>query len=198
MRRLILVFGAICVTFLLLAITGCATMPQISKGAPNYLQTGMTSATLKGNDFYMAIGEVDLYGHDIFGNLNPTGKTVEIAVVIQADKDTGEVLKIATMLPVDGRAADGSSVEIQNGPFDGPDSKTLDELRGGISVIDIQPFPRWLDAIQAMEDASSKLRSYTVGTTMNAETDSTVVVVSPPLVWPMFPWIDDRHRRFRR
>ena len=92
-----LVFKAFLTTIVMLALFGCATTPQVTKGASNYLQLGTASAKLKGNEFYMAIGEVDLYTYSLFGALRPSGKTVEIAAVIQADKDTGEVLKIATM-----------------------------------------------------------------------------------------------------
>ena len=199
MRPLFPVFSIIGAAVFILALTGCATTPQITKGATNYLQTGMTSAMLQGNDFYMAVGEVDLYGYGVFGDLKPTGKTVEIAAVIQADKATGEVLKVATMLPADTTTGDGGSVEIQRGPFDGlPERKALRELRGGISVIDIQPYPRWLDAIQAMEEAGSKLSAYSAGMSGNDQSDSTVVVVSPPLGWPLFPWVPARHGRFRR
>lgn len=63
----------------------------------------------------MAIGDADPYYYDLFGILKPSGQTVEIAVVIQADKDTGEVLKIATMQSNNSSTAACSSSDLQNG-----------------------------------------------------------------------------------
>src|SRR5271169_1535017 len=98
-------------TLAMLAIAGCATTPEITKGSSNFIQKGTVSAKLKDNDFYMAIGEVDLYRYGLFGNLVPSGQTVEIAVVIQADKDTGEALRIATMQ----ENTSGAAADSQNG-----------------------------------------------------------------------------------
>ena len=142
---------ALLTTIAVLALVGCATMPQITKGSSNYLQKGMVSAKFQGNDFYMVIGEVDLYHYGLFGNLKPSGQTVEIAVVVQADKDTGEILRIATM-----QSDDSDGLAVANGGNYG-----LADLRGGISVIDIQPYPRWLDAIRAMRNAITELNTYT-------------------------------------
>jgi hypothetical protein len=182
---------ALLTTFAVLAIFGCATMPQINKTSPNYIQKGTVSAKLKDNDFYMAIGEVDLYRDDVFGNLNPSGQTVEIAVVIQADKDTGEALRIATMQSNSSGAAGDSQngVTLANGA-----NYVLADLRGGISVIDIQPYPRWLDAIQAMRKAITDLSTYTTF----ADSDQRGVVVVD--VAPQWSWRFGggyRHRRYR-
>src|SRR5208282_2696291 len=162
---------ALLTTIVVLGILGCATMPQVTKGSSNYLQKGMVSAKFQGNDFYMVIGEVDLYHYNLFGNLKPTGQTVEIAVVVQADKDTGEILRIATMQAKD---SDGMTV-VDGGNY------ALADLRGGISVIDIQSYPRWLDAIQSMRNAITELNTYT--TYAGTDRGGTVVVAVAPL-WP--------------
>ena len=64
---------ALITTVVAIGVLGCATAPQVTKGASNYLQKGTTSAKFIGNDFYMVIGEVDLYQHGLFGDLEPTG-----------------------------------------------------------------------------------------------------------------------------
>lgn len=173
---------ALLATIVLLVLVGCATM-QIRKDTSNYLQKGMVSAKLQGNDFYMAIGEVDLYDYGLFGNLKPSGQTVEIAVAIQADKDRGEVLRIATM-------QSSNSSDIQNGvTVAGGASYVLSDLRGGMSVIDIQPYPRWLDAIQAMRNAITDLSTYT---TFGSYQGGPSVAVYPGWLWGGF-W----HRHYR-
>jgi len=164
-----------------LALVGCATVPQVTKGTSNFIQKGMSSAKLKGNEFYMAIGEADLYTYGMFGGLRPSGKTVEIAVVIQADKDTGEVLRIATMQSNTGDSDDNSQngVIVENGA-----KYVLADLRGGMSLIDVQPYPRWLDAIQSMRDAIAKLSTYTSFAVSDQNDSSPVVVaVSPSWGW---------------
>jgi hypothetical protein len=175
----------------MLAIAGCATTPEITKGSSNYIQKGTVSAKLKDNDFYMAIGEVDLYRYGVFGNLKPSGQTVEIAVVIQADKDTGEALRIATMQSNTSGADAGSpnGVTLSDGA-----NYVLADLRGGISVIDIQPYPHWLDAIQAMRKAITDLSTYTTFT--GSDQHGFVVVAIAPL-WPWWGGGGYRHRRYR-
>jgi hypothetical protein len=152
------------VTLALLAassLAGCATAPHVGKGATNYLEKGMASAKFKGNEFYMAIGQVDLYKYGFWGNLKPSGKTVDIAVVIQADADTGQILRIATLQPQDPDETSRPSsyengVAVTNGsPF------ALGDLRGGISITDVQSYPRWLDALDAMRKAINDLSTYT-------------------------------------
>ena len=181
-------------TIAVLGLIGCATMPQITKGTSNYLQKGMVSAKLQGNDFYMAIGEADLYSYGLFGDLKPSGKTVEIAVVIQADKDTGEILKIATMQSNSASTAAVSSSDLQNGVTVANGANyVLADLRGGISIIDIQPYPRWLDAIQAMRDAIAKLSTYT--NFAGGNPPGPAVVAVPPFL-PWWHW-GGRHNRWR-
>jgi hypothetical protein len=163
----------------LLAIVGCATMPQVAKGSTNFLQKGMVSAKFKGNDFYMVIGEVDLYHYNIWGNLKPTGQTVEIAAALQADKDTGEILRIATM---QSKNSDDVAVADEGGTY------VLADLRGGISVIDVQPYPRWLDAIQAMKNAITQLNTYTQFTGGDDQSAPVVVAVAPSWGWWGWGW----------
>ncbi len=171
--------GAVIAVAAALGLFGCATMPQVEKGASNFLQKGMLSAKLKGNEFYMAVGDVDLYRQGMFGNLKATGKTVETSVVIQADPDTGEALKIATLQSNDAAAASPS--DLQNGAtVANGASYVLADLRGGISVIDIQSFPRWLDAVQAMRDAIGKLSTANGG---GVVTQTAVVTVVPSFWW---------------
>ena len=156
------------------------------------MQTGTVSEKLKGNDFFMAIGEVDLYSYTLFGDLVPSGKTVEIAVVIQADKDTGEVLKIATLQSTNPWAADGA-YHLQNGVTVAHGATgVLADLRNGISVIDLQPYPRWLDAIQAMRDAIAKLSTYTTFASPS-QSDLAVIAVTP--LWPAWYRGNDWHGR---
>src|SRR5271157_1456899 len=177
MKRL--VGKALLATFATLVIAGCATAPEINKGSPNFIQKGTVSAKLKDNDFYMAIGEVDLYRYGLFGDLAPSGQTVEIAVVIQADKDTGEALRIATMQA----NTSGAAADSQNGVTlaDGA-NYVLADLRGGISVIDIQPYPHWLDAIQAMRKAITDLSTYTTFTGSDQH-GFVVVAIAPQWHW---------------
>lgn len=178
-----LVCKALLVAVVVLAIVGCATAPQITKSSPNYLQKGAVSAKLKGNDFYMAIGEVDLYHYNSFGALEPSGQTVEISVVIQANKDTGEVLRIATMQSND--TAPDSSSDFENGVTVANGANyIIADLKGGISVIDIQPYPHWLDAIQAMRNAITELSTYTAFAGGDQGGSPVVVAVA----WPWWPW----------
>ena len=175
---------ALLTTMVVLALVGCATMPQIAKGSSNYLQKGMVSAKFQGNDFYMVIGEVDLYHYGLFGNLKPSGQTVEIAVAIQADKDTGEILRIATM-----QAKDSDGVTVADGG-----AYVLADLHGGISVIDVQPYPRWLDAIRAMRNAITELDTYTQFAGSD-QSGPVVVAVSPG--WGWWGWGGFWHWRYR-
>jgi hypothetical protein len=164
-----------------LAAAGCATAPHITRGVSNFIQKGTVSPKLKGSDFFMAIGEADLYTENMFGGLSPSGRTVEIAVVIQADKDSGEVLKIATMQSNTGISANDSQngVTVANGA-----KYVLADLRGGMSLIDAQPYPRWLDAVGAMRDAIAKLSTYTTFAVSDQSAVSpTVVAVSVGWSW---------------
>jgi hypothetical protein len=200
-------FGAL--SIVILALAGCASVPEIRKGAANYLEQGMVSATLKGGEFYMGIGEVDLYDDSLFGGLRPTGRTVEIAVAIQADKDTGQVLKIVTLQSNSQNLGAYSSdaqnnVTIANGaPF------VVSDLRGGISIIDLQPYPHWLDAINSMRDAIGKLSTYTnfISSRIGERASVVAVTVGPDirmgwdLAWRWgpdwdSPWPGHFHRRF--
>ena len=150
---------AVMLTILMAA--GCATAPEVKKGSFQFLQKGSISPRLRGSEFYMGIGEVDLYSQSLLGGLEPTGKTVEIAVAIQADQDSGEALRIATLqrkgiYGEDYDASGSNDVTLADGK-----SFALADLRGGISLIDIQSYPHWLDAIDAMKDAIGRLSTYT-------------------------------------
>jgi hypothetical protein len=168
----------------LFALASCATVrPTVVKGASNYIEKGMISARTKGDEFYMAIGQVDLYERGFWGQLRPTGKTVDIAAVIHSDKDTGEVLRIATLQPQD-PDIDGSPSSYQNGVtatggfVNAGATYTLADLRGGISIIDLQAYPHWLDALDAMKKAIKELSTYT---SYAVSEDRSFVAVVP---WP--------------
>jgi hypothetical protein len=87
--------GSAFALLLALSLAGCSSAPRIAGGPGDYLRKGMASARLRGGEFYMATGDVELYDYDLFGSLRPSGETVEVAVAIKADRDTGEVLTIA-------------------------------------------------------------------------------------------------------
>jgi hypothetical protein len=143
-------------------LAGCASLPpRVARGSSNYLEKGMISERTKGGEFYMAIGQVDVYRYNFLGNPVPSGKTVDLAVVIQADKDSGQVQRIATLQP---RNPDdsGSPLNYENGvTLNGDSPYILGDLRGGISITDIQAYPRWLDALNAMRKAIADLGTYT-------------------------------------
>lgn len=175
-------YKAMAPTITALIFLGCASTPQVAKGSSDFLKAGMASAKIKGNEFYMAIGEVDLYKYGLFGNLKPSGKSVEIAVVIQADKDTGEVLKIATMQTNSERSDNGANYEngvavVNGSPY------AISDLRGGISVIDLQSYPRWLDAIDAMRDAIAKLGTYANFAVTDRDQLAPVVAIDMGIGW---------------
>jgi hypothetical protein len=172
-----------------LVLANCATAPQVIRGSSNYLEKGMTSPMVKGGEFYMATGQVDLYKYDLWGTLKPSGKTVDIAVVIQADAGTGQVLRIATLqprdpdLPANSSGYENGAVVLGNSPY------LIGDLRGGISITDIQPYPRWLDAIDAMRKAIADLGTYTNFASVSGQY---VSAVSEP---PVFIWWDWRWGR---
>jgi len=176
---------------IVLAAAGCATVPDVKKGSNQYLEKGMSSPRLRGGEFYMGIGEVDLYGSSLLGGLRPTGKTVEIAVAIQADKDSGEALRIATLQrkgAEDYDAGGPNDAILANG-----NSYVLADLRGGISLIDVQSYPRWLDAIGAMKDAIGRLSTYTDFMESRGDTRAVVAVrVEPAFAWA-WGWGWPRH-----
>ncbi|MGO9308363.1 MAG: hypothetical protein ACLQDL_05000 [Spirochaetia bacterium] len=169
-----------------LVMVGCATTAQITKRSANYIQKGMVSSKFIGSEFFMVVGEVDLYHYNIFGNLEPSGRTVEISAAVQANKDTGEILRIATMQP-----DDAEGVMVAEGVNYG-----LADLRGGISVIDIQPYPRWLEAVKAMRSAVNDLGTYT--TFADADQRGLVVVAVSPGWWWWWGGRGYWHRHYYR
>ena len=84
---------------------------------------------------------------------------------------------------------------MQNGVTVANDARyILSDLRGGMSVIDLQPYPRWLDAIQAMRDAIAKLSTYT-NFAGGDQPGIAVVAVSPGWWW--WGWGHFPHYRHR-
>jgi hypothetical protein len=147
----------------------------------------------------MAIGQVDLYERGFWGGLKPSGRTVDIAVVMQADKDTGQILRIATLQPQESEAL-GSPNSYQNGvTLTNGSPYALGDLRGGISVTDMQSYPRWLDALEAMRKAIADLGTYS-NYGFDAQQHYLVTVVPQPVIdigFGMWGWPHHRFLRFR-
>ncbi len=149
-----------------LVLAGCASMPVATTRPSNFLDVGVVYPKLSGNTFYMATGQVDLYKYGLWGDLKKTGKKIDMAVAIQADPGTGQVQRIATLQP------------------DGVTGQYVGELKGGILLTDFQPYPHWLDAVSAMEEAVSKLNPVEAGYGSVSQNNGTVVFVAgPPVFW---------------
>ncbi len=158
MKMISLVFAAV-------VLAGCASMPVVSTRPSNFLDVGVVYSKFAGNTFYMATGQVDLYKYGFWGDLQKTGKKIDMAVVIQADPDTGQVQRIATLQP------------------DGVTGQYVGDLKGGILLTDYQPYPHWLDAIASMEAAVNKLNPVSANYGSVTQTNGTVVFVAAPPVW---------------
>lgn len=172
--------------FLLLA--GCATVPRIVQGSPNYLAVGAVRSNLVGNSYYMAIGDVNLYRPRAFGGIAPTGATGESAVAIQVDQTIGRVQRIVTLQPYlqqQETAGAVGTVIVTN-----TTRLRLANLIGGISLIDIHHYATWLAAVKAMRAADAALG--TSGNFRPAPGSSvSVTVAAPPVYW----WLPWPHRR---
>jgi len=158
MKTIYLVFAAV-------VLAGCASMPVASTRPSNFLDVGAVYSKFTGNTFYMATGQVDLYKYGFWGDLQKTGKKIDMAVAIQADPDSGQVQRIATLQP------------------DGVTGQYVGELKGGILLTDFQPYPHWLDAVSAMEAAVSKLNPVSASYGSVTQSNGAVVFVSSPPVW---------------
>jgi hypothetical protein len=153
-----------------LLLMACATAPQAVVGdSLGYIEKNMTSPMVKGGEFYMATGQVNIYNDTFLVNPKPTGRKVDIAVAIQADAATGKVLRIVAIQPVTPGAVpnpvvynDGTSI-FGNSPY------TIGDLRGGIVVNDIQPFPHWVNAIDAMRKAMITLGTFDTYANVNGQ-----------------------------
>lgn len=184
------------IPFVCLVLAGCATMPKIVRGSSNYLGVGSVKSSLKGNGFYLAIGEVDLYRHRAFGGVAPLGRTRESAAGLQVDSATGRVERIVTFQPV----AEQSATTTTSGNTVTTTVETnrhyvIGDLIGGISVIDIHPYPSWLDVLAAMRKATSDLGGSGNFEVVPQATVSTAVVVPPPFHWSPWRWRHFGHRR---
>jgi hypothetical protein len=151
--------------FAAVVLAGCASMPVPSAHPSNFLDVGTVYPKLAGNTFYMATGQVDLYKYGFWGDLQKTGKKIDMAVAIQADSDTGRVQRIATLQP------------------DGVTGQYVGELKGGILLTDFQSYPHWLDAVSAMESAVGKLNPVSANYGAVTQTNGAVVFVATPPVW---------------
>jgi hypothetical protein len=182
----------IVVPLLFLALLGCATTPLITKASPNYIVKGTISDQLRGHSFDVAVGQVDLYQYDIFGYLNPVGKAVDIAVAIQADKDTGEAKRLVTMQPLGPGVWEDSAIGWRNSATVIANRRyAVGDLVGGISVTDIQPYPTWLDALAALKKAIQQLDTFS-----GTENIITASAYNPVIVTPS-PFVFEFHSRYR-
>ena len=163
---------------------GCASTPAAVHPS-NFLDVGAVYPKFKGNTFYMATGQVELYKYGFWGNLEKTGRTIDMAVAIQADPDTGEVQRIAALQPTD----------TYNG-IAGRAGYSVSDLKGGILLTDFQPYPHWLDAITSMEAAIEKLNPAVPDYGTAAQSNGTVVFIAGP---PVYGWgWGYRHYYFHR
>jgi hypothetical protein len=172
------------VVLLVGALTGCATLsPQIAKSSADYLSVGVASDRLKGNTFYLVVGEVDLYRLKA-GTPVPTGRTAEAAVAVQADKETGLVQRLVTLQPAGRRA----SRLLNAAAVTGGVGYTPGDLVGGISAIDVQPQTTWLKALDAMRNAANLIAA--------SATAPNVVITGP--IFPPPPYWHQHHRGWDR
>jgi hypothetical protein len=146
-------------------LTGCASLPQEAPKPSNFLDVGTVYSKFTGNTFYMATGQVDLYKYGFWGDLQKTGKKIDMAVAIQADPATGEVQRIATLQP------------------DGVTGQYVGDLKGGILLTDFQAYPHWIDAVTQMEAAVNKLNPVSANYGSVTQTNGTVVFVAGPPYW---------------
>jgi hypothetical protein len=179
---------------LLVALGGCATTSQITKGSADYLAVATVSEKLKGHSFYLAIGDVDLYRHNWTGKVVPTGHTAEAAAAVQVDSATGQVQKLVTLQPTVEAPSDwlNAAAVAGAGPY------AVGDLVGGIAVIDIQPHPTWLDTLEALQKATKTLGSSEANAAARRWYRSTVIIAAPfPQPVFHFGWDWEHHRRHR-
>jgi hypothetical protein len=180
-------------------LLSCASTPEITRGSANFIKIGTVSAKLRGNSFYVALGQANLYKAGLFGVWHPTGQAVDIAVAIQADPDTGEVERIVTVQSKNRGLEGGDPEDWQNNATVAIRSAySIGDLRGGFSITDLQPYPKWLDALDAMQQDLVKLNAV-VASTYHEDSSPTVtteVIVDDHPWFPRFGggW----HGRFRR
>ncbi len=161
-------------SFVALVVASGLAFAQAQTDNPATLQVGAVSPKLVGGEFYVGTGTVDLYNDSLFGGLKPSGQSVQVTVAIQANKDTGEVLKISTL-----RSKDLVTVVAQGGTVwedilgGGPYIQS--NLHGRIAVSDVQSSPTWQDAINAVNGAIQKGGTYTAF--MASAKDGSVVAV---------------------
>ncbi len=77
----------------------------------------------------------------------------------------------------------------------------LADLRGGISIIDLQPYPHWLDAVEAMKGAIAKLGTYTNYAVNGQGVLAPIVVtggVGIDFGWPMWIYRDRWNGHYHR
>ncbi len=176
---------------LVLVMGGCATTSQITKGSPGYLAPGVVSEKLTGHSFYLAIGDVDLYRHNWVGKVVPTGQTAEAAVAVQVNSATGQVQKLVTLQPT----VDASSDWMNAAAVAGGGPYAVGDLVGGVAVIDIQPHPTWLEALEALQKATTALGSTRANDAARRYYHSTVIIADPFFPPPAFYFGWELHGR---
>ncbi len=180
------------IPLLLLAVmAGCATTAQITRGSTDYISVGTVSEKLRGHDFYLAIGDVDLYRHNWVGKTVPTGHTAEAAVAVQVNGGTGQVQKLVTLQPAAGAPTDwmNAAAVAGSGPY------AVGDLVGGVSVIDIQPHATWLETLQELQKATTTLQSSAANAAARRWYHTTVIVADP-FPRPFFFFEFEHHRRW--
>jgi hypothetical protein len=172
---------------LLIVLEGCATTSQITKGSAEYLAPGVVDEKLKGHNFYLAIGDVDLYRHNWVGKVVPTGHTAEAAAAVQVNSATGQVQKLVTLQPTIDAPSDwlNAAAVAGGGPY------AVGDLVGGMAVIDIQPHATWLETLEARQKATKTLESADVNAAARRWYHPTVIVTEPPAFF--FGWHWDFH-----
>lgn len=168
----------------LVILTGCASTPPMARPA-NFLDVGTTYPRFQGNSFYMATGQVELYKYGLWGTLEKTGKLIDMAVAVQVDPASGTVQRIAALQPTD--AYYGVA---------GRAGYSVGELTGGLLLTDFQPYPHWLDAVDAMEAAVEKLNPAAPDYGTAAQANGTVVFIAPPPAPLYYDWGWRYHRYY--
>jgi hypothetical protein len=139
--------AAILFVVVLFAAMGCAT--PVNRSSPNYVEVGMTAEALKGHRFYFVTGMINVYSG--YGT-----SSQKYGVAIEANADTGKIRRIETMQPQDRETDQFKDSQVTH-YFKGRHLFQLDNLIGGISMLDIQAADSWASAVkQAAEfDRSS-------------------------------------------
>jgi hypothetical protein len=180
---------ALVVCVLVTALLGCATVPLVNSGSPNFIEKGSLSDMLRGGSFFVAEGLVDVYQYDLFGYLEPAGRAVDSAVAIEADKDTGRAVRVVTMQPLGPGVWESTALGWRNSATLIADGRyAAGDLVGGISVTDIHPAATWLEALAALKKSIKELGTITGPQYVITAQPTYPVIVTPPAFYFDFGW----------